>query len=80
MTFTFAANHQIEITDADSRLEDGTDDRDDEDSSQTAVVYDELGQVETSGQIQPRQRVVLSDGTNSHVMHRVYIAASNSYY
>ncbi|SIO05817.1 Hint domain-containing protein [Rhodovulum sp. ES.010] len=80
ITFTFAANHQIEITDNDIYLVDGTDDRDDEDWNQTAVVYDESGQTETSGQIQPRQQYELWDGSNIHVMQRVYIAASNSYY
>lgn len=80
VTFTQAADHVISITDNDTSLQDGTDDRDDEDSSQTAIVYDELGNVETSGQVQPRERIQLSDGTNTYVMHRVYIAATNSYY
>ena len=62
-------------------LVDGTDDRDDEDSSQTAIVYDELSNVETSGQVQPRERIELDDGGgNIHIMWTVYIASSNSYY
>ena len=80
ITFSIPSNHTISITDNDLYLIGGTDDRDDEDTSQTAVVYNEFGQIETSGQIQPRERVVLSDGTNQHVVHRVYVAASNSYY
>lgn len=80
ITFTQPADHLIEITDSDSSLEDGTDDRDDEDSSQTAIVYDELGAVETSGQVQPRDEITLTDGTNTYFMTEVYIASSNSYY
>ena len=80
ITFTQPADHVIQITDNDSQLEDGTDDRDDEDSNQTAIVYDEFGAIETSGQIQPREEITLSDGTNTHYMTRVYIASSDSYY
>lgn len=80
ITFTQAADHLIQITDNDIRLQDGTDDRDDEDGNQTAIVYDELGAVETSGQVQPRDEITLTDGTNTHYMTEVYIASSNSYY
>ena len=80
ITFTIPSDHTIEITDNDTTFVDGTDDRDDEDSSQIATVYDEFGAIETSGQVQPRQEAVLSDGTNTYVMMRVYIAAANSYY
>ena len=80
ITFTQPADHLIQITDGDSQLEDGTDDRDDEDSSQTAIIYDEFGAVETSGQVQPRDEITLSDGTNTYFMTEVYIASSNSYY
>ncbi|WP_187432346.1 hypothetical protein ROLI_014310 [Roseobacter fucihabitans] len=80
ITFTQPADHLIQITDNDTRLEDGTDDRDDEDSNQTAIVYDEFGAVETSGQVQPRDEITLSDGTNNYFMTEVYIASSNSYY
>lgn len=91
ITFTAPADHAIVITDDDAFLhdnlsggeEDGDGDDDDgptEDTNQTAQIYDEFGALETSGQIQPRERVVLDDGTNTHVMHRVYIAASNSHY
>lgn len=80
ITFTQITDHLIEITDNDAWLHDGTDDRDDEDFSQTAVVYDELGAVETSGQIQPREEITLTNDADTHYMTRVYIAASNSYY
>ena len=80
ISFSGPSNHVIQITDNDSWLHDGTDDRDDEDSNQTAVVLDEFGTAEMSGQIQPRERVVLQNGGDSHVMHRVYFASSNAYY
>ncbi|MFC6640255.1 hypothetical protein GV827_19395 [Sulfitobacter sp. JBTF-M27] len=80
ITFTQPTDHTISITDNDSTLVDGTDDRDDEDTSQTAIVYDEFGAVETSGQIQPRNEITLNDGTNTYYMTEVYIAATNSYY
>ena len=80
ITFSIPTVHVISITDNDSQLVDGTDDRDDEDSSQTAIVYDEFGDVETSGQVQPRDEITLTDGTNTYYMTEVFIAASNSYY
>lgn len=80
ITFNNPTNHVISITDNDTRLEDGTDDRDDEDSSQTAIIYDEFGGIETSGQIQPRVEITLTDGTNTFYMTEVYVASSNSYY
>lgn len=80
ITFTQPADHLIQITDNDSQLVDGTDDRDDEDSSQTAIVYDEFGAIEASGQVQPRDEITLSDGTNTYYMTEVYFASSNSYY
>ncbi|SHH47588.1 Hint domain-containing protein [Marivita hallyeonensis] len=80
ITFTQPADHLIQITDDDTRLQDGTDDRDDEDGNQTAVVYDEFGAVETSGQVQPRDEITLTDGTNTFFMTEIFIAATNSYY
>ncbi|KIT16689.1 Hint domain-containing protein [Jannaschia aquimarina] len=80
ISFDFPADHVISITDNDSRLQDGTDDRDDEDSSQTAIVYDEFGNVETSGQVQPRDEITLSDGTNTYYVTEVFIASTNSTY
>lgn len=80
ITFVIPTDHVISITDNDSLLQDGTDDRDDEDSNQTAIVYDEFGSVETSGQVQPRQEIALSDGTNTYFMTTVFIAATNSTY
>ena len=80
ITFTAPTTTTVSITDNDSNFQDGTDDRDDEDSSQTAVVTDDLGNTIDSGQIQPRERIVLSDGTNTYAIHRVFIASSNSYY
>lgn len=80
ITFTQPTDHVIQITDNDTTLIDGTDDRDDEDTTQTAIVYDEFGAVETSGQVQPREELTLSDGTNTYFMTRLFIASSNSYY
>ena len=81
ITFGINTNHTVSITDNDSSLQDGTDDRDDEDGDQTAVVLDEFGNTETTGQVQPRERITLTDGTNTYVMHRVFIAsAGKSYY
>ncbi len=80
ITFTQPTDHSVEITDNDTQLVDGTDDRGDEDSTQTAIVYDATGAVETSGQVQPRDEITLTDGTNIYYMTKVYIASSNSYY
>ena len=80
ITFIQPTDHIIQITDDDATLVDGTDDRDDEDGNQTAIVYDEFGAIETSGQIQPRNEITLTDGTNTYYMTEVYIASSNSYY
>ena len=78
ITFAQPTNHLIQITDDDTTLIDGTDDRDDEATNQTAIVFDEFGTIETSGQVQPRDEITLSDGTNTHYMTEVYIASSNS--
>ncbi|MGC1504896.1 MAG: Hint domain-containing protein [Sulfitobacter sp.] len=80
ITFTIPTDHLISITDNDTSLQDGIDDRDDEDSTQTVIVYDEFGNPEASGQVQPRDEITLSDGTNSYRMTEIYIASSNSYY
>ncbi|MDU8912575.1 Hint domain-containing protein [Aestuariicoccus sp. MJ-SS9] len=80
ITFTSPADHQLVFTDDDAFLEDGLSTLDDEDLDQQVTVYDETGAVETSGQVQPRERIVLDDGTNTYVMYRVYVAASDSYY
>lgn len=80
ITFTIPTDHTISITDDDSSLQDGTDDRDDEDSNQTVVVTDEFGNPEASGQVQPRDQITLTDGTNTYRMTEIFIASSNSYY
>ncbi len=80
ITFTQKTDHLISISDNDTSLQDGTDDRDDEDPDQIATVYDENGNIETSGQVQPRDRIALSDGTNTYYMRAVFIASSNSTY
>ncbi|WGH79017.1 Hint domain-containing protein [Jannaschia sp. GRR-S6-38] len=80
ITFTAPSDHLISISDNDTQLQDGTDDRDDEDGDQIATIYDEFGNVETSGQVQPREEIALSDGTNTVYMTRIFIASSNSYY
>lgn len=80
ITFTIPTDHTISITDNDSSLQDGTDDRDDEDSNQTVVVTDEFGNPEASGQVQPRDQITLTDGTNTYRMTEIFIASSNSYY
>ena len=81
ITFTDPADTLASISDNDTSLQDGTDDRDDEDSDQIATVYDAFGTVIDSGQVQPREAITISDGTNSYVMHRVFIASSGqSYY
>jgi hypothetical protein len=74
------ADHMVRITDNDSWLGDGTDDRDDKDSNQIVEVFDENGVLEASGQVQPRDEITLSDGTNTFRMTEIYIASSNSYY
>ncbi|MFS4436714.1 Hint domain-containing protein [Paracoccaceae bacterium GXU_MW_L88] len=74
ITFTQPTDHLVSITDNDSRFQDGTDDRDDEDNSQQVEVFDENGVLEASGQVQPRERIVLEDADgNQYIMHRVYI-------
>ncbi len=80
VTFISPTNLTVAITDNDTTLIDGLDDRDDEDTSQTAVVTSSAGATLASGQIQPRERIVLSGSTGSHVMHRVFIAAQNAYF
>ena len=79
ITFSKPTDHVISITDNDLSLQDGMDDRDDEDTTQTAIVYDQFGNVETSGQVQPRREITLTDGTNSYRITEIYIASSNSY-
>jgi hypothetical protein len=80
ITFTAPTSTTVSISDNDSRLQDGTDDRDDEDGNQIATVTDENGTQIDSGQVQPRERIELSDGTNTFYMHRVFIQSSGSYY
>ncbi|MEW9918251.1 Hint domain-containing protein [Marimonas sp. MJW-29] len=80
ITFTQPSDHTISITDNDTFLQDGTDDRDDEDTDQTVVVLDEFGNPEASGQVQPRREITLGDGTNTFKMTEIFIASSNSYY
>ncbi|WP_162798209.1 Hint domain-containing protein [Sulfitobacter sp. SK011] len=80
ITFTIPTDHLISITDTDTSLQHGTDDRGDEDSSQTVIVYDEFGNPEASGQVQPRDEITLTDGTNTYRITEIYIASSNSYY
>ena len=44
------------------------------------IVYDEFGNPEASGQVQPRDEITLTDGTNTYRITEIYIASSNSYY